>query len=167
LQQQQQQQQQQDDALAVAQNGGISSSDEGDMDGDGDDLDDDMMDRISSSPSIEDGTLYNLSPLTTRIAPLYWPQRLSSLPLHLRSRGQSLGSPLQSAAPVTPLPLFSQHQDAPASQTSRPHRHQCRAPPEVNVDQPDDCAMVMASSTFEQVIESEASRMRDLQMMPA
>ncbi|KAF4119753.1 SH3 [Geosmithia morbida] len=52
---QQQQQQEQDeieDALAVAQNGGISSSDEGDTDGD--DLDDDMLDRISSSPSIED-----------------------------------------------------------------------------------------------------------------
>ncbi|KAK0388423.1 hypothetical protein NLU13_4667 [Sarocladium strictum] len=52
--QQQQQQQQHEDSLAVAQNGGLSSSDEGDMDGDGDDLDDDMMDRISSSPSIED-----------------------------------------------------------------------------------------------------------------
>ncbi|KAG8673254.1 hypothetical protein FPOAC1_006565 [Fusarium poae] len=43
----------QDDALAVAQNGGMSSSDEGELDGD-DDLDDDMMDKISSSPSIED-----------------------------------------------------------------------------------------------------------------
>lgn len=42
-----------EDPLAVAQNGGVSSSDEGDLDGD--DLDDDMMDRISSSPSIEDG----------------------------------------------------------------------------------------------------------------
>lgn len=44
----------QEDALAIAQNGGVSSSDEGDLDGDGDDLDDDMMDKISSSPSIED-----------------------------------------------------------------------------------------------------------------
>ncbi|KAL6399124.1 Tip elongation aberrant protein Tea4 [Ilyonectria robusta] len=44
----------QEDALAIAQNGGISSSDEGDLDGDADDLDDDMMDKISSSPSIED-----------------------------------------------------------------------------------------------------------------
>ncbi|KAI9158946.1 Tip elongation aberrant protein Tea4 [Paramyrothecium foliicola] len=42
-----------EDALAIAQNGGVSSSDEGDMDGDGD-MDDDMMDKISSSPSIED-----------------------------------------------------------------------------------------------------------------
>ncbi|KAH7308078.1 hypothetical protein B0I35DRAFT_103452 [Stachybotrys elegans] len=46
--------QDQEDALAIAQNGGISSSDEGDMDGDDGDLDDDMMDRISSSPSIDD-----------------------------------------------------------------------------------------------------------------
>ncbi|VUC34150.1 unnamed protein product [Clonostachys rosea] len=44
-------QQEQEDQLAIAQNGGISSSDEGEDDGD---LDDDMMDRISSSPSIED-----------------------------------------------------------------------------------------------------------------
>ncbi|EWG51270.1 hypothetical protein FVEG_10304 [Fusarium verticillioides 7600] len=43
----------QEDALAIAQNGGVSSSDEGELDGD-DDLDDDMMDKISSSPSIED-----------------------------------------------------------------------------------------------------------------
>uniref|UniRef100_A0A8H7KFY6 SH3 domain-containing protein n=1 Tax=Bionectria ochroleuca TaxID=29856 RepID=A0A8H7KFY6_BIOOC len=44
-------QQEQEDQLAIAQNGGVSSSDEGEDDGD---LDDDMMDRISSSPSIED-----------------------------------------------------------------------------------------------------------------
>ncbi|KAM0498296.1 hypothetical protein ACHAP8_006384 [Fusarium lateritium] len=49
----------QDDALAVAQNGGMSSSDEGELDGD-DDLDDDMMDKISSSPSIEDGQNHRL-----------------------------------------------------------------------------------------------------------
>jgi hypothetical protein len=48
-----------EDALAIAQNGGVSSSDEGDLDNDGDgDLDDDMMDKISSSPSIEDGAFY-------------------------------------------------------------------------------------------------------------
>ncbi|KAF4998009.1 hypothetical protein FGRMN_3461 [Fusarium graminum] len=63
----------QDDALAAAQNGGASSSDEGELDGD-DDLDDDMMDKISSSPSIEDGGCY---PVT---APMAWPRRVSSLP---------------------------------------------------------------------------------------
>jgi hypothetical protein len=45
------QQEQQEDQLAIAQNGGASSSDEGEDDGD---MDDDMMDRISSSPSIDD-----------------------------------------------------------------------------------------------------------------
>jgi hypothetical protein len=51
--QQDQEREHQEDALAIAQNGGVSSSDEGDMD-DSEDMDDDMMDRISSSPSIED-----------------------------------------------------------------------------------------------------------------
>lgn len=49
---------QQRDALAIAQNGGLSGqeADDADMDADADDgLDDDMMDKISSSPSIEDG----------------------------------------------------------------------------------------------------------------
>ncbi|KJK87890.1 hypothetical protein H633G_08250 [Metarhizium anisopliae BRIP 53284] len=44
----------QQDALAIAQNGGVSSADEDDLDADADDLDDDMVDKISSSPSIED-----------------------------------------------------------------------------------------------------------------
>ncbi|KAK4195562.1 hypothetical protein QBC40DRAFT_19236 [Triangularia verruculosa] len=46
------------DALAIAQNGGLSGHevDEADMDGETEvDMDDDMMDKISSSPSIEDG----------------------------------------------------------------------------------------------------------------
>ncbi|PHH60853.1 hypothetical protein CDD81_1100 [Ophiocordyceps australis] len=47
-------QQQQQDMSAIAQNGATSSSDEGDLDGDDSDLEDDMMDKISSSPSIED-----------------------------------------------------------------------------------------------------------------
>ncbi|KAI0024897.1 hypothetical protein F4780DRAFT_723482 [Xylariomycetidae sp. FL0641] len=60
---------QQQDSLAVAQNGG-ASADEADIDGDDDGLDDDMMDRISSSPSIEDGVYTLQSP---------WPQRVESL----------------------------------------------------------------------------------------
>lgn len=64
----------QQDALAIAQNGGVSSADEDDLDGDVDgDLDDDMMDKISSSPSIEDGAL---NPV---IMPAAWPRRESSL----------------------------------------------------------------------------------------
>ncbi|ROT42094.1 hypothetical protein SODALDRAFT_335943 [Sodiomyces alkalinus F11] len=52
-------QQQQRDSLAVAQNGGLSGNiDESDADGDTDDsLEDDLMDKISSSPSIEDDSL--------------------------------------------------------------------------------------------------------------
>jgi hypothetical protein len=48
----------QQDALAIAQNGGLSGqdTDDGDLEGDAEvDMDDDMMDKISSSPSIEDG----------------------------------------------------------------------------------------------------------------
>lgn len=85
----------QEDTLAVAQNGGVSSSDEGE--GDGDDLDDDLMDRISSSPSIEDGA-YNLDPSPAERV-VYgehrrWPRRVDSLPEYLRASAAVLeGSP--------------------------------------------------------------------------
>lgn len=117
------QHQSQEDSLAVAQNGGLSSSDEGDMDGDGDDLDDDMMDRISSSPSIEDGALYDLSPLTAHVVPLRWPRRVSSLPPHMRSRTSSLEHHVQVGAPVLPLPSSSQHKETQALQPSSQHHH--------------------------------------------
>jgi hypothetical protein len=65
---------QQQDALAVAQNGGHtgSTAEDAEMaDAEGDDgMDDDMMDKISSSPSIDDGG-YSLLPM--------WPQRSDSL----------------------------------------------------------------------------------------
>lgn len=65
---------QQQDNLAVAQNGGLtgSTTEDAEMaDAEGDDgMDDDMMDKISSSPSIDDGG-YFLSHL--------WPQRSDSL----------------------------------------------------------------------------------------
>ncbi|RDA83955.1 hypothetical protein CP532_6910 [Ophiocordyceps camponoti-leonardi (nom. inval.)] len=90
------------DALAIAQNGGLSSSDEGDADADAD-LDDDLMDKISSSPSIEDG---GYSPVA---APAVWPPRLSSLSSFLRDP----------SAPVLP----SRHlDDAPFAWTSVQHR---------------------------------------------
>ncbi|RGP77056.1 hypothetical protein FLONG3_4795 [Fusarium longipes] len=76
----------QEDALAVAQNGGISSSDEGELDGD-DDLDDDMMDKISSSPSIEDGGCYLVA------APVAWPRRVSSLPSSVGSSSPFVSGP--------------------------------------------------------------------------
>ncbi|CAJ0550681.1 Ff.00g106110.m01.CDS01 [Fusarium sp. VM40] len=89
----------QEDALAASQNGGISSSDEGELDGD-DDLDDDMMDKISSSPSIEDGGCY---PVT---APMAWPRRVSSLPTSQRSSSPSIsGSSVTRVCSPYPEPL--------------------------------------------------------------
>ena len=80
---QHQQQQQEEDALAVAQNGGISSSDEGDLDGD--DFDDDMMDRISSSPSIEDGAYCYYCP---------WPPPMRG--------SEALPGPSSAGSPISP-----------------------------------------------------------------
>lgn len=65
---------QQRDALAISLNGGSGASDDGDdMDTDGEgDMDDDMMDKISSSPSIEDGGC-------PPELPPCWPTRVDSL----------------------------------------------------------------------------------------
>ncbi|PNY28568.1 NAD-specific glutamate dehydrogenase [Tolypocladium capitatum] len=110
-------QQQQQDALAVAQNGGVSSSDEGDVEGDGDaDLDDDMMDKISSSPSIEDG---GCNPVAVPVpVPVPWPRRASSLPSFLRDPSpvakvpcavQAMPSKSGSTEPPLPVPRTSVH----------------------------------------------------------
>lgn len=63
---------QQQDALAIAQNGGLTGAEDAEMaDAEGDDgLDDDMMDKMSSSPSIDDGGY----PI-----PSAWPERFDSL----------------------------------------------------------------------------------------
>ncbi|RYP50445.1 hypothetical protein DL768_004037 [Monosporascus sp. mg162] len=62
---------QQHDALAAAAQNGGAVSDDADVGAEGDeDLDDDMMDKISSSPSIEDGGYTLPSP---------WPRRVDSL----------------------------------------------------------------------------------------
>jgi hypothetical protein len=68
---------QQRDEQAVRLNGGMSGTgDDADMhDADAeDDMDDDMMDKISSSPSIDDGGYFQPS------LPAAWPERSSSLP---------------------------------------------------------------------------------------
>ena len=55
----------QEDTLAIAQNGGLSGQevDDSDIEGGNDvDMDDDMMDKISSSPSIEDGGSFSALP---------------------------------------------------------------------------------------------------------
>ncbi|KAK2612185.1 protein phosphatase regulator [Conoideocrella luteorostrata] len=86
----------QQDALAVAQNGGVSSTDEDELDGESDgDLDDDMMDKISSSPSIEDGAFH---PTMTTAA---WPPRessLTSLSRQLDAANVLPGTPEQASA---------------------------------------------------------------------
>jgi hypothetical protein len=98
---------QQEDALAVAQNGGSASADDGDMevDGDGDlDDDDDMMDKISSSPSIEDGGY-------TPELPPTWPARVDSLRGHRLPSEYPVPSEPRSSSPYLenpehlPLPL--------------------------------------------------------------
>ncbi|EFQ25276.1 uncharacterized protein GLRG_00420 [Colletotrichum graminicola M1.001] len=90
--------QQHQDALAVAQNGGVTNSDDGNMDDSDDDLDDDdMMDKISSSPSIEDGGYTSIMP------PQQWPRRVDSLPV-MRDRGSPASptfSEARSSSPYT------------------------------------------------------------------
>lgn len=91
----------QQDDLAVAQNGGLISqdnTDDADMDGEESDLDDDMMDKISSSPSIDDGGSFrqipsfecmrqNASPASSPASPCFSEARSSSPyldpPVHL------------------------------------------------------------------------------------
>ena len=90
---------QQQDDLAVAQNGGLtgSTAEDAEMaDAEGDDgMDDDMMDKISSSPSIDDGG-YSL--------PHLWPQRSDSLsrtPTRPRSASQACS---ESSSPFVVTP---------------------------------------------------------------
>lgn len=89
----------QQDNLAIAQNGGLTGSggEDGDMaDAEGDDsMDDDMMDKISSSPSIDDGG-YSL--------PKIWPSRSDSLSREGSSSfSQACG---ESSSPFVEPPTF-------------------------------------------------------------
>ncbi|RYP09525.1 hypothetical protein DL764_001210 [Monosporascus ibericus] len=113
---------QQHDALA-AQNGG-AVSDDGDVGAEGDeDLDDDMMDKISSSPSIEDGG-YTLPPP--------WPRRVDSL-RHSVSCCDASSSPglseARSSSPYLdvpehpPLQSLSRHASKAAVDASGCHHH--------------------------------------------
>jgi hypothetical protein len=87
---------QQQDTLAIAQNGGLTGSlaEDADMaDAEGDDSldEDDMMDKISSSPSIDDG---GLPPH------IIWPARLDSLSMETSSDSSiPLPSPAFSSSP--------------------------------------------------------------------
>jgi len=92
----------QQDEQAVRLNGGMNGGgDDADMaDAEIEDLDDDMMDKISSSPSIDDGG-YSL--------PSTWPKRNSSLtPVCTPTRLSPANSPLtnfNSSSPFTATPL--------------------------------------------------------------
>ncbi|KAI0881911.1 uncharacterized protein GGS22DRAFT_196093 [Annulohypoxylon maeteangense] len=108
---------QSEDALAVAQNGGVTStnSDDGDLDANtDDDMDDDMMDKISSSPSIEDGGCSFQSPV--------WPQRVDSLIPIILPR-HSFSSPILSETGLYTTPQHSDHQTSKASADASNCRH--------------------------------------------
>ncbi|KAI1494757.1 hypothetical protein F5X96DRAFT_665443 [Biscogniauxia mediterranea] len=94
----------QDDAIATAQDGATTinaAADNGDVDVDAsgdEDMDDDMMDKISSSPSIEDGG-YTLPPA--------WPARVDSLRNSLSPYDpptSPLASEARSSSPYVDLP---------------------------------------------------------------
>ncbi|KAI9649417.1 protein phosphatase regulator [Ciborinia camelliae] len=107
----------QQDDLAITQNGGLTGSrgEDGDMaDGEGEDsMDDDMMDKISSSPSIEDGG-YSL--------PKIWPSRSDSLsrassPSLSQACGES-SSPFMEPPTFFPLQPMSDQLDMDLSQVA-------------------------------------------------
>ncbi|KAI0014151.1 hypothetical protein F4779DRAFT_624870 [Xylariaceae sp. FL0662B] len=113
------------DALAIAQNGGAAgnNSDDGDMDADADDgLDDDMMDKISSSPSIEDGGC---------TLPPAWPARQDSSRSSVLHRDPPTSSPVSEARSSSPYldpaehpplqPSIWQASKAPANMSDRRH----------------------------------------------
>jgi hypothetical protein len=106
----------QQDEQAVRLNGGMTAdgddSDLQDADVEEDMDDDDMMDKISSSPSIDDGGYFLPSP------PPRWPQRIQSL----TPESSPLRSPCASSSPFTTTPLHfplsvasaRRHLDVPA-----------------------------------------------------
>jgi hypothetical protein len=100
---------QKQDNLAVAQNGGLtgSTAEDAEMaDAEGDDgMDDDMMDKISSSPSIDDGGY----PF-----PQLWPQRSDSLIRGAPRRPQSYSQAcIESSSPFVETPEHFPLQVAP------------------------------------------------------
>ncbi|KAL6815006.1 hypothetical protein J3E69DRAFT_358866 [Trichoderma sp. SZMC 28015] len=108
-----QQHQHQQDSLAVAQNGGMADDDDIEEDGD---LDDDMMDRISSSPSIEDGACSSV------VTPVAWPRRVSSLSCIPRTPWTSLHSHPHSSSP-SPAPSTADTDTDSLQHNRIAHRH--------------------------------------------
>lgn len=91
---------QQRDALAIAQNGGLEA-DDGDLESSDvdDSMDDDMMDKISSSPSIEDGGF------PSTFEPV-WPRRHDSLHRPFSASSSSTNSDARSSSPYLDHPDF-------------------------------------------------------------
>lgn len=122
-----------EDALAIAQNGGVtgSASEDGDMDADADDLDDDMMDKISSSPSIEDGGCPLPPPVWPKRVDSLWPRRVDSLrPMTLRchfytssidSEAKSSSTSRDSTESPSPQPMIQHASKAPVETSLRHH----------------------------------------------
>ncbi|KAK3322176.1 hypothetical protein B0H66DRAFT_474035 [Apodospora peruviana] len=115
----------QQDALAIAQNGGLSAhdADDGDLDDTEVDMDDDMMDKISSSPSIEDGgsTLF-LPPLRSK--------KLDALGRASSPSSRPASPPVSDVRSSSPylqhpdhLPLYLKEQQADLARPVSPIRH--------------------------------------------
>lgn len=87
---------------------GSDSEDEHIEDGDID-IEDDMMDKISSSPSIEDGTYHSTTAATgisNAPAAAFWPRRVSSLPYSPRGHHPQFRRQ-RFASAISQHPLFS------------------------------------------------------------
>lgn len=122
---------QQQDALAIAQNGGLSSQENTDMESDADDGLDDDMDKISSSPSIEDGGLPSASACQT-----LWPPRFDSLrpsvsPLSITASDARSSSPYLEDPEYLPLDLSPQR--GTEDSVEPPSRHHHLSPGEYNM----------------------------------
>lgn len=129
----------QQDSLAVAQNGGLVSqdaTDEGDMDGEESDLDDDMMDKISSSPSIDDGGSSRQLPSSDSLQPDASPGSSPASPCFSEVRSSS---PYLDLPVYLPLQYTTQRKTSRSSVESRvPHHHLPGAFPEDFDDQASD-----------------------------
>ncbi|OIW33534.1 hypothetical protein CONLIGDRAFT_652103 [Coniochaeta ligniaria NRRL 30616] len=150
------------DALAIAQNGGDSGADvsDGDLSGDGDDsMDDDMMDKISSSPSIEDGGFPSSSEP-------FWPRRIDSL--HPRSFAfPSTASDARSPSPYLehpePLDLLTSPEREGKAIFDSPCRHHHLSAGEYNIqDRP-----IFDSEPEESPVHEKRSRMSVLEEVVA
>ncbi|RYP79105.1 hypothetical protein DL771_000083 [Monosporascus sp. 5C6A] len=115
--------QQQDALVAAAQNGG-AVSDDADMGAEGDeDLDDDMMDKISSSPSIEDGGYTLPSPWPRRVDSLHHSVSYSDAPSSPGLSEARSSSPYLDAPEHPPLQSLSRQASKAAVDASSCHHH--------------------------------------------